>query len=209
MRRFQARMSGQLATFKRAFPVWLQRLRKFRRGLAHFNLRLEKMIRVVTALLMLTVICSPAVAEVRKSSSIVGGTATKGVSVALQGPQSPVHVGSPIEVTVELRESSHRDDIRRDGTRNANYVFRMVEESSSSPLPLRTLKIFPEISGRGGSLSPGCSDFKDLNLPDYVEIKSPGRYRVTVTLSIYYADAQSRGLLQLQPSNAIEIIVLP
>jgi hypothetical protein len=164
--------------------------------------------RVATVLLMLMFVCLPAGAEVRKSSSVAGGLPTKDISVALKGPQGPVHVGSPIEVTVELRDSSQKD-IRRGGAQNANYVFRMVEESSSSPLPLRAPKTFPEISAPGGRLPPGFSDFKDLNLSDYVEIKSPGKYRVTVTLSIYYADAQSRGVLQLQPSNAIEVTVLP
>jgi hypothetical protein len=166
------------------------------------------------ALLLLVVLGAPASAEVRKSSAILAGQPTSGISVALQGPPNPVHIGNQIPLTVELRNSSQSDVHLLLGTR-LNYLFQVVDEASGSAVELRPSPK-PALEAIGGpshgrALSPGFSHFIDLDLSDFIDILKAGKYRVTVTSRIFYVDPQTRSGhdLKLRPSSPIEIVVLP
>jgi hypothetical protein len=138
--------------------------------------------RLISILLMIVLRSAPANAEERRASSIVAGAQMNGISTALQGPQSAVHIGDPIPVVVELRNSSQQDVHLLLGTRGHDYLFRVVDESSNSAVTVRSLpKILGGVIGgpsAGRALAPGFSHYVDLNLADFIDIAKPGKYRV-------------------------------
>ena len=166
-----------------------------------------------------TSLATPVHAEERRSSSAPAGALTQGMSASLQGPQNAVHIGEPIPITVEMRNSSQRNLQLKLGTRRRSYVFLVVDESSNAIVELRpTPKVVGSVVGgpsAGRALASGFSHYIDFNLADFVDIQKPGKYRVTVTPSLFIVDqagsitADSTHALKLQPSNAIEITILP
>jgi hypothetical protein len=163
----------------------------------------------------LTITALPCAAQRTNQYGIAPGTSltgppTHGFALSLTADSRVYYLGSPILVTVEVRNVSGRPHVALFGSPNLSYGFQIVNALTKTVVGRNEHSEFGfgrvSVPLQGGWPMPvGTSMYGKFRLDMLYNFRSPGIYSVQVTKGMPVIDRR-RVMLT---SNAIHIIVLP
>jgi hypothetical protein len=166
---------------------------------------------IFLALAVLAMPCIALRAETLDSGASPTGPTSHGFALSLT-PDNPVYyLGSPILVTVEVRNVSRRSHVGLFNSRNAGYFFNIVNALTRSVVPRNEHSAFGLVGGsfpvpQGGWPVPGgTSMYGKFRLDLLYNFRWPGIYSVQVVKGMPVID-KHRIVLQ---SNTLTLLVLP
>jgi hypothetical protein len=126
------------------------------------------------------------------------GVAVGGLALSLKGPRSPIRLGDPVWVTVELRNTSHQTQrlflyARPSYVQNwpaANYSFTIVDRANAAVVPSQSNgenamgAIAPRVSVH--QLDPGTSMYTRIRVDQFYDFAMPGTYAAIVNSAVRY-----------------------
>lgn len=136
------------------------------------------------------------------------GASSGGFALSLTARANPVHLGRPIWVTVEVRNTSGAIQNAWFGSRHSSYAFTITNQSSGAIVPSNPHNAFglEMVTWPGGRpIDPGASLYLPCRLDLLYTFTEPGTYSVKVTDGEPVVNGKP---VKLQ-SNAITITVLP
>jgi len=150
--------------------------------------------------------------QIQASSRSVTGAANAGLALSLTSQANVFHVGQPMIVTVETRNTSAALILVDFLVKGHSYTFSVTDQSGNL-LPLLARAGGPA-GGPPNPIPVGKSAFIDVNLSDYVDLSRPGTYVVIArTDSVYLWGTREPGTLKEQhldlASNKVVIQVVP
>jgi hypothetical protein len=137
------------------------------------------------------------------------GASAAGFALSLTARANPVHLGTPIWVTVEVRNTSGAIQSAWFGSRHSSYVFTITSQSTGAIVPPNPHNAFGldmvtwPYGGR--PIDPGTSLYLPCRLDLLYTFTESGTYSVKVTDGEPAIDGKS---VKLQ-SNAIAVTILP
>jgi hypothetical protein len=135
------------------------------------------------------------------------GSPKDGFALSLTAKSTVVHLGSPIWVTVEVRNLTGKAQPFQYGSRHSSYTFRIVNtKTKTAAAPRENGFGLASISGPFGRLvAPTLSLYGDFRLDLLYNITEPGNYSIQVTNGMPILNGQDLQLI----SNAINMTILP
>lgn len=137
------------------------------------------------------------------------GEPLEGFALSLTTRESTVRLGSPILVTVELRNASGNAQHALFGSRHSNYDFKILNLKTGSVVAANSNNAFGLVSvdgeGYGWPIQPRTSIYGPFRLDLLYQFREPGTYSVEVTRGQNVVNGK---LISLR-SNTIRITVLP
>lgn len=145
--------------------------------------KIRASLQVLLASLLFGAVTALSSAQVAPSSTATSGPVGHGVAIALSTKSSTVALGTPITITIELKNVSGRLLVLQTPQVASGYAYWVVDLASNTVVQPRN----PPRSGDdiyGGlnmHIGAGESYTLKVRLDDMVRLERPGRYRVTVS----------------------------
>ncbi len=160
--------------------------------------------------LLLYSVCIAQTMGIRESQTSPTGASANGIATSLTCSSPTVHVGQPINVTLELRNVSNNGLHALFAARAGGYRFVIINDSTLQVVSKRDSPRsgWDTVGGpsAGREIKRGYSKFVEFRLDDYYQIDQPGKYRVALLDGEIYLPPN---LVKLPSSNTITITVLP
>jgi len=136
------------------------------------------------------------------------GVAKYGFALALTAEASSVPLGTPIWVTVEIRNVSGGTEYASAESRAGGYDFTIVNSATGKSVPRNLRSTFGldaiSVSMRGRTVPANTSFYSKFRLDELYEFTERGTYTVEVTTARLRVNGQN---VQMGPSNKISITV--
>lgn len=169
--------------------------------------KLRALFFALTVATLFVAVTSRSHAQVAPSSTAIAGAVSHGVALALSTKSSAVTLGTPITITIEIKNLSGRTLILQTPQVASAYAYSVVDLSTGKVVPQRPPSRTGDdvYGGLNMHVGRGESFTVNVRLDEMVQLDSPGKYRVDVSTKFILNRETMKDLAATSNSITIDV----